>query len=159
MFKLTKLVTKKNYCSFQKPKNFLGDPNNFKRKQITRNFHVSPCKQNFIQISVSLKKIKTKEKPRDISLNTEKMINLFKNDPNKWVESPNGLAYAEELINAQAIDLGSNVFEFKLKNHLQYEIESPSLFVRKSQREIWEDVYDSTKNCLKKNALVFFIGN
>jgi hypothetical protein len=143
MFKLTKLVTKKNYCSFQKPKNPLGDPNNFKRKQI----------------SVSLKKKKNKEKLRDISLNTEKMINLFKNDPNKWVESPNGLAYAEELINAQAIDLGSNVFEFKLKTHLQYEIESPSLFVRKSQREIWEDVYDSTKNFLKKNALVFFIGN
>jgi hypothetical protein len=88
-----------------------------------------------------------------------KLNDIFKNDPNKWVKSPNGLAFAEELVNAQAIDLGSNVFEFTLKNYLQYEIDSPSLFVQKSQREIWEDVYDSTKNFLKKNALVLFIGN
>jgi hypothetical protein len=89
-----------------------------------------------------------------------KLNDIFKNDPNKWVESPNGLAFAEELMNAQAIDLGSNVFEFTLKNYLQYnEMDSTLLFVRKSQRELWEDVYDSTKNFLKKNALVFFIGN
>jgi hypothetical protein len=140
MFKLAKLVTtKKNSNSFQKPKNFL-DFDNLKRSKITRNFHVSPSSQNFIQTSA-------------------KLIYLFKNDPNKWVESPNGLAYAEELVNAQAIDLGSNVFEFTLKNYLQKnEIKSPSLFVRKSQRELWEDVYDASKNS-GMDALVFFIGN